>query len=447
MRIVSAFRRVCVYAGKRNLRNRRGRALQFIDKARIYIKAGNGGDGCAAFHREKYVPKGGPSGGDGGRGGSIVFEADPQETTLLAFKRAVHFRAQNGEAGRPELQSGKDGEDLVIRVPVGTIVRDVETGSILADMSEPGRTRTVFRGGRGGKGNARFATPTHQSPRFAQNGVKTEERLVELELKTIADVGIIGFPSVGKSTILSVLTSAKPKIAAYHFTTLTPNLGVAQRHGHSFVLADIPGLIEGAAQGAGLGHDFLRHIERTRILVHVIDASGSEMRDPMDDYRKINRELEDFSEALAALPQIVCCNKMDLPGAEDHYERILAELEPAGIPVFAVSAATVQGFEPMLDCILRMLDTLPPVRVYDEVDLETDSGHGFTVRKTDDGSFVVEGADVDRLLDTTDPDDDASMRRFQQMLIKTGIIAALREMGAMDGDTISLGEWDFEFTE
>lgn len=423
--------------------------MQFIDKATIYIKAGNGGNGCAAFHREKYVAKGGPSGGDGGRGGNIVFVADPQDTTLLAFKRAAHFRAENGEAGRPELQSGKDGENLIIRVPVGTIVRDVESGAILADMSEAGKEKTVLYGGRGGKGNARFATPTHQAPRFAQNGIKTEERQVELELKTIADAGIIGFPSVGKSTILSVLTSARPKIAAYHFTTLTPNLGVAERHGRSFVLADIPGLIEGAAEGAGLGHDFLRHIERTRILIHVLDASGSEMRDPLDDYRKINAELASFSEALAALPQIVCCNKMDLPGAEENYERIRKELAKENVPVFAVSAATAKGFDAMLDCVLNLLDTLPPVRVYDEAELDTGAVYekGFKIRREDDGSFLVEGGDVERLLDTTDPDDEVSMRRFQQMLIKLGIIAALREMGAKDGDTVILGEWDFDFTE
>lgn len=423
--------------------------MAFIDHAKIYIKAGNGGDGCAAFHREKYVPKGGPSGGDGGKGGSIIFVADPQESTLIAFKRAVHFRAENGEAGRAELQHGKDGKDLYIRVPVGTIVRDIETGAIVADMSEAGKERVVMRGGRGGKGNARFATPTHQSPRFAQNGIKTEERQVELELKTIADVGIIGFPSVGKSTILSVLTSAKPKIAAYHFTTLSPNLGVAERHGRSFVLADIPGLIEGAAEGAGLGHDFLRHIERTRILVHVLDVSGSEMRDPLEDYDKINAELAGFSDALAALPQIVCCNKMDLPDAEENLARIKAALEPKGIPVFGVSAATVQGFEPMLDRIVQLLDTLPPVRVFDEAELDLGPTYaqGFTVRRDDTGAFIVEGGDVDRLLDTTDPDDETSMRRFQQLLIKTGIIAALREMGAKEGDTIALGEWEFDFTE
>ncbi|MBQ5987304.1 MAG: GTPase ObgE [Clostridia bacterium] len=423
--------------------------MAFIDHAKIYIKAGNGGDGCAAFHREKYVPKGGPSGGDGGKGGSIIFVADPQESTLIAFKRAVHFRAENGEAGRAELQHGKDGKDLYIRVPVGTVVRDIETGAIVADMSEAGKERVVMRGGRGGKGNARFATPTNQSPRFAQNGIKTEERQVELELKTIADVGIIGFPSVGKSTILSVLTSAKPKIAAYHFTTLSPNLGVAERHGRSFVLADIPGLIEGAAEGAGLGHDFLRHIERTRILVHVLDVSGSEMRDPLEDYDKINAELAGFSDALAALPQIVCCNKMDLPDAEENLARIKAALEPKGIPVFGVSAATVQGFEPMLDRIVQLLDTLPPVRVFDEAELDLGPTYaqGFTVRRDDTGAFIVEGGDVDRLLDTTDPDDETSMRRFQQLLIKTGIIAALREMGAKEGDTIALGEWEFDFTE
>lgn len=423
--------------------------MQFIDKAKIYIKAGNGGDGCASFHREKYVMKGGPSGGDGGKGGNVIFVADPQQTTLFAFKHAQHFRAQNGGNGQAELKTGSDGEDLLIQVPVGTIVRDPETGSIVADMSEAGKRRTVLYGGRGGKGNARFATATRQAPRFAQNGQRTGERAVELELKTIADVGIIGLPSVGKSTILSVLTSAKPKIAAYHFTTLSPNLGVATRRGRSFVLADIPGLIEGAAEGAGLGHDFLRHIERTRTLVHVLDASGSEMRDPLDDFAKINNELMKFSEALSELPQIVACNKMDLPDAQEHFERIRAALEPMGIPVFAVSAATTQGFDALLDCIVQRLDTLPPVRVYDEAELEVGPQYekGFTIHRADDGAFVVEGGDVERLLDTTDPDDDVSMRRFQQHLIRYGIIAALREMGAKDGDTIRLGEWDFDFTE
>ena len=264
--------------------------MQFVDKARIIIKAGNGGDGCASFHREKYVSHGGPDGGDGGRGGNVVFLADENMNTLLDFKFARFFRAQNGENGRGNMQYGKSGENLVIKVPVGTRVRDVESGKIIADMNSPGRERTVLRGGRGGRGNAKFATPTKQAPRFAQGGQKTKEYEVELELMTIADVGLIGLPNVGKSTILSVVTSAKPKIANYHFTTLTPNLGVVKRYDTSFVVADIPGLIEGAADGAGLGHDFLRHIERTRMLVHVLDISGSEGRDPFEDYCQIRSE-------------------------------------------------------------------------------------------------------------------------------------------------------------
>lgn len=423
--------------------------MQFIDQTRIVIKAGNGGDGCSAFHREKYVARGGPSGGDGGRGGDVVFVADAQLTTLLEFRFQRHYRAENGGNGQPELKTGRDGAPMRVRVPVGTIVRDVETGAVLADMNEAGKERTVLRGGRGGKGNARFATPTRQSPRFAQNGVRTEDREVELELKTIADVGLIGLPSVGKSTILSVLTAAKPKIAAYHFTTLTPNLGVASRHGRSFVLADIPGLIEGAAEGAGLGHDFLRHIERTRMLVHVLDVSGSEGRDPLDDYEKINRELEKFSERLAALPQIVAANKMDLPEAAGQLARLRAALEPKGVLIFPVSAATAQGFDGLLDHVVQVLDALPPVLEYPEQELELGPQYekGFQIARDDSGAFVVTGGDVDRLLDTTDPDDETSMRRFQQMLIKSGMISALREMGAAEGTTIRLGEWEFDFVD
>ena len=421
--------------------------MQFVDKTKIIIKAGSGGDGCASFHREKYVMKGGPSGGDGGRGGDVIFYADESLSTLLDFKFQRHFRAQNGENGKAELMSGKDGEPLIVKVPVGTIVRDVETGMVIADMNEPGKEKIVLRGGRGGKGNARFKTATHQAPRYAQNGQKTLDREVELELKTIADVGVIGLPSVGKSTILSVLTAARPKIAAYHFTTLTPNLGVVQRHGRSFVMADIPGLIEGAAEGAGLGHDFLRHIERTRLLIHVVDAAGSEGRDPMEDFDKINEELSKFSEVLASLPQIVAANKTDLPDSEVFMPYLEEKMAKAGIPLFPVSAATVSGFEPMLDRVIQMLDELPPVRTYAEEELEIAPQYekGFTVHRDDSGAYVVEGGDVDRILDTTDPDDEISMRRFQQLLLKSGIISALREMGAKDGDTIRLGEWEFDF--
>ncbi len=423
--------------------------MQFIDKTRIVIKAGDGGDGCAAFHREKYVPRGGPSGGDGGRGGDVAFTADAQLTTLLEFRYQRFYRAENGGPGQPERRAGRDGAPLVIRVPVGTLVRDVETGAILADMSEPGKTRTVLRGGRGGRGNARFATPTRQAPRFAQNGVRTAEREVELELKTIADVGLIGLPSVGKSTILSVLTAARPKIAAYHFTTLTPNLGVASRHGRSFVLADIPGLIEGAAEGAGLGHDFLRHIERTRLLIHVLDASGSEGRDPLADYETINEELARFSARLSELPQIVAANKTDLPGAAEQAERLRLALAPRGVRVFPVSAAAAQGVDALLDHVLALLDTLPPVQTVAEQELADAPQYapGFAVARGDDGAFVVSGGEVDRLLDTTDPDDETSMRRFQQYLLKSGIVAALREQGAAEGDTVRMGQWEFDFID
>lgn len=421
--------------------------MQFTDKTKIVIKSGDGGNGCAAFHREKYVSRGGPSGGDGGKGGDVIFEADPRLSTLVDFRFKHFFRAENGGAGQPEMKSGANGKDLVIRVPVGTVVRDTETDTVIADMNEPGKRRTVLRGGRGGKGNPHFATPTRQAPRYAQDGQKTKDREVELELKTIADVGIIGLPSVGKSTILSVLTAAKPKIAAYHFTTLTPNLGVVQRRDRTFVLADIPGLIEGAAEGAGLGHDFLRHIERTRMLMHVVDAAGTEGRDPLEDLDKINAELRKFSDVLADLPQIVAANKTDIPDAERHLPALREEMEKRGIPVFPVSAATVTGFEPMLDRILAMLDELPPVRTYGEEELEIEPQYekGFRIAKDDAGVYEVTGGDVDRILDTTDPEDEESMRRFQQLLIRTGIVPALREMGAKDGDTIRLGEWEFDF--
>ena len=421
--------------------------MQFVDHAKIVIKAGNGGDGHASFHREKYVAQGGPDGGDGGRGGDLVFYADPHMSTLLDFKFQRFYRAENGAPGQAALSSGKNGKPLVIHVPIGTVVRDIQSGAILADLSEGEKERVILHGGRGGKGNAKFATSTRQAPRFAQPGQKTLEYEVELELKSIADVGLVGLPSVGKSTILSVLTAAKPKIAAYHFTTLSPNLGVASRHNRSFVLADIPGLIEGAAEGAGLGHDFLRHIERTRMLVHVVDISGSEMRDPIEDYEKINDELKKFSPLLAEIPQLVAANKTDLPESEENLARF-REAYP-NVEVFPVSAATTQGFEALLDRVVQVLDTLPPVLRYEETDLVEGSAYepGFHITRGDDGVFEVTGGDVEKLLDTTDPDDEISMRRFQQMLVKNGIISALREMGAKDGDGIRLGEWEFDFME
>ena len=425
--------------------------MNFVDKARIYIKAGNGGDGHSSFHREKYVSRGGPDGGDGGRGGSIIFVADPDMNTLLDFRFAQHYRAENGENGRPNLQTGKCGEDLIIKVPVGTIVRDVETGVIVADMNTPGKTKTVLYGGRGGKGNARFATPTKQAPEFAQPGQKTDERKVELELKTIADVGLVGLPNVGKSTMLSVLTSAKPKIANYHFTTLTPNLGVASRYDKSFVLADIPGLIEGAAEGVGLGHDFLRHIERTRIIVHVVDISGCEGRDPMDDFLTICDELKSYSERLYNTPCVIAANKMDIWGAEDNLELFCEELKEKGldIPVVPVSAATNKGFDKLLDKLVQMLDEIPKSYEFEEEEIIIEDRYagGFEITRADDGAFEVTGGTVDYILDTTDPQNEKSMRRFQQLLIKEGIIEALRNEGAGEGSTIRLGEWEFDFVD
>lgn len=421
--------------------------MQFVDKAKIAIKAGDGGDGCASFHREKYVAKGGPDGGDGGRGGNVVFYADPNMSTLLDFKFMRHYRAERGETGKAKMSRGKNGEDLVIRVPVGTRVRDVETGRIVADMHQSEKSRIVLHGGRGGKGNARFATPTRQSPRFAQPGQKTLEHEVELELLTIADVGLVGLPNVGKSTILSVLTSARPKIANYHFTTLTPNLGVVQRYDKSFVLADIPGLIEGAAEGAGLGHDFLRHVERTRMLVHVVDVSGCEGRDPLADYQQINGELARYSSRLPSLPQIIAANKMDITGAEENLERLRAAIGGEA-RIFPVSAATAQGFDPLLDAVMATLADLPKTFEFEEEDMV--EGHryepGFAI-EMDGEVFVVKGGSVDYLLDTTYAEDEESMRRFQQFLLKEGIIEALKARGAGEESTIRMGEWEFDFID
>lgn len=420
----------------------------FVDKAVIQVKAGDGGNGAVAFHREKYVAAGGPDGGDGGRGGSVIFVADSNMDTLLDFKFARFYRAENGEKGRAGRSSGKNGQDLIIKVPVGTVVRDVETGAVAADLNTAGRQKVVLHGGRGGRGNCRFATPTRQSPRFAQPGQKTLEREVELELKTIADVGLIGLPNVGKSTILSVLTSAKPKIANYHFTTLTPNLGVVKRYDKSFVLADIPGLIEGAAEGAGLGHDFLRHIERTRLLVHVIDVSGSEGRDPVDDYFKIKGELTRYSPRLGELKQVVAANKMDVTGAQDNLDRLREALKSEDVEVFPVSAAMVKGFDALIDCLVKTLDTLPKTYEFEEEGITETHRYepGFNIEKDGD-VFVVTGGSVDYILDTTYADDEGSMRRFQQFLIREGIIDALRKAGATEESVVRMGEWEFDFIE
>ena len=422
--------------------------MNFVDKIHIFIKAGDGGDGCSSFHREKYVNRGGPDGGDGGMGGNVWFVADDNVSTLLEFRFSKHFRAGRGENGRAKMQTGKNGQDIRIGVPVGTRVRDVETGKIIADVYESGYEKCVLKGGRGGKGNARFATPTKQAPKYASPGQKLKEYEVELELLTVADVGLVGLPNVGKSTLLSVVTSARPKIANYHFTTLTPNLGVVKRYDNAFVLADIPGLIEGAAEGAGLGRSFLRHIERTRMLVHVIDISGSEDRDPIEDYYTIRSELYDYSPALHALPQFIAANKMDITGAEENLERLREELAEEDIPIFPISAVTNEGLEPLLDALVLKLKELPKTRAFEEEEIvqEPQYEKGFEV-SVEDGVFVVTGGTVNYILDTTNDEDEVSMRRFQQLLVKEGIVDALRKAGAVEGSTIRLGEWEFDFIE
>ena len=420
----------------------------FIDTATIWLHAGKGGDGAVTFHREKFVAAGGPDGGDGGRGGDIIFVADDNLSTLMDFRYKRKYTAPDGENGRAKRMSGADGDDLVIRVPRGTVLKEAETDLVVADLtgSEP---VVVAKGGRGGWGNRHFATPTRQAPNFAKPGIKTEVHTFLLELKTIADVGLVGYPNVGKSTILSVVTSAKPKIGNYHFTTLTPNLGIVRRHGKDIVLADIPGLIEGAADGAGLGHDFLRHVERTRLLLHVLDIAGSEGRDPVEDFDQINHELANYGE-LAERPQIVVCNKSDLPDSEENVVRLKAHLAELGLdyPVFVVSAATHQGFDALLDKTGDMLEALPPIVHFEEEVSYDDSVKPGTFEVVRDGAvFEVVGSSMQRLIDSVNFDDEESMSWFHRTLRKWGVIDALRKAGAQEGDTVRIIDMEFDFVE
>lgn len=430
-----------------NLNDTEVNMSNFVDQVKITAKAGNGGNGSASFHREKYVMNGGPDGGDGGKGGDIIFLADENCHTLLDFRYKSKYSAENGADGSANCCNGKNGENLVIKVPVGTIIRDDETGRIMADMDQPGEQRVLLKGGKGGWGNRHFATPTRQAPNFAKPGIKTVIHSLRMELKTIADVGLIGYPNVGKSSILSVVTSARPKVGNYHFTTLTPNLGIIRRYGKDIVLADIPGLIEGAAEGAGLGHDFLRHVERTRLLLHVVDISGSEGRDPLDDLDQINTELDHYGN-LSELPQIIVCNKIDLPGSEENLNRMKAIGEGMGCPVFAVSAATHEGFDALLDETARMLETLPPIRHYDteEEDEITVPDNSFEI-VMDGPVYVVSGPGMERLIDSVNFDDLDSLNWFHRMLRTLGIIDALREKGAGEGSTVRIAEMEFDFVE
>lgn len=417
-----------------------------VDRVRIYIQAGSGGNGAVSFHREKYINAGGPDGGDGGDGGSVIFVASEDVRTLVDFRFAKKFVAQNGEPGRKKNMRGKSGEDLMIRVPPGTVVLDADTGRVVADVRR-GARRTVLEGGRGGKGNARFATPTRRAPRFSTPGRKTEGHWVTLELKSIADVGLIGFPNVGKSTLLSMVSAARPKIADYHFTTLSPNLGVVAAGGTSFVMADIPGLIEGASTGAGLGHEFLRHVERTRMLVHVVDVSGCEGRNPAEDYLKIRAELAAYSAELAQKPELVAANKTDISG--DGLDALRAA---AGCEVIPISAATRGGIETLLAAIVHKLAELPPAEEIAEEGVieEWKLGSGaptYDVTRGMDGTVEVNGTAIDQIFARIDPDDPDSMRHFEKLLNDFGIVQALRDFGVKDGEEVRLNGETFDFVE
>ena len=422
----------------------------FTDKAKIIIKSGNGGNGAIAFHREKYIAAGGPDGGDGGKGGNILFIADEALTTLMDFKYKRKYTAENGQSGMGKHMNGKNGQDTLIKVPQGTIIRDSE-GRILADICDTTTPVCLARGGNGGWGNAHFATPTRQTPNFAKNGQKGVEREIILELKLIADVGLLGFPNVGKSTLLSATTKAAPKIANYHFTTLVPNLGVVSlKEGVSFVLADIPGIIEGASQGAGLGHEFLRHIERTRLLIHIVDVSGIEGRDPISDFDIINDELEKYSPELSERPQIVAANKTDIITDEEMYQNFISEMENRGYKVFPISAATGSGVSELMKYAAGELSKLPPIREFEpEADIfeeefidKTDKG--FEISK-DNNVFVISGSWIEAVGSSVNFSDSESLQFFQSALKNRGVIDALVDKGIKEGDTVRIGDLEFDF--
>ncbi|MGI5893423.1 MAG: GTPase ObgE [Candidatus Merdivicinus sp.] len=420
----------------------------FVDRAKIKIKAGDGGNGAVSFHREKYVANGGPDGGDGGRGGNVVFVADRSMDTLVNFRFRYKFEAQNGQPGGTRRCSGKSGEDLVIRVPYGTVIREAESGQIMADIStdEP---VILAHGGKGGAGNQHFATATRQIPRFSKPGLPGECFEILMELKLLADVGLVGFPNVGKSTFISVVSAARPKIANYHFTTLQPVLGVVRMdEDTSFVMADIPGLVEGASEGVGLGHDFLRHVERCRLILHLVDVSGSEGRDPIEDFEKINFELANFSAELAEQPQIVLANKCDLATPEQI--SIFREyIEKKGLPFFEISAATTQGTREVIQYAAQRLQELPPVKHYEPEFVAPDpnaplTDRSFTIRK-ENGVYYVDAPWLEPIFSVVNPEDYESMQYFQRVLRSSGIIAKLEEMGIQEGDTVDILDFQFDF--
>ena len=422
----------------------------FVDIAKIRVKAGKGGDGRVAFHREKYVAAGGPDGGDGGHGGDVIFVVDEKLSTLMDFRYRRHYKAQNGEDGKAAKSSGKNGQDLYVKVPAGTIIKDAESGRVIADMKQFGQEFVVAKGGNGGWGNCHFATATRQIPRFAKSGTEGEKREIIMELKLLADVGLVGFPNVGKSTLLSVVSDARPKIANYHFTTLEPNLGVVDMGvGRSFVMADIPGIIEGASEGIGLGHEFLRHVERTRLLIHVVDASGIEGRNPIEDFDLINKEIEMYNPTLATRTQIVAANKKDLVYDTEVYESFCAEMEKRGYKVFQISAATSSGVSDLMNYVASILDDIPvPVLFEDDEDevqvISYEEEAPFTVR-VENGVYIVEGRWLKRLLGSTNFEDNESLQYFQNSLRKKGVIKALEKLGISEGDPVQMYEVEFDY--
>ena len=420
----------------------------FVDTAKITVKSGKGGNGAVAFHREKYVAAGGPDGGDGGRGGDVILQVDPHMSTLMDFRYKRKYVAGNGMDGTGKRCSGKDGEDMVIKVPLGTVVRDAQSGQIIADMSNT-EPFVLCRGGNGGWGNKHFATPTRQVPNFAKAGLPGQEREVILELKLLADVGLVGFPNVGKSTLLSVVSKARPKIADYHFTTLFPNLGVVYvDEGVSFVMADIPGIIEGASDGAGLGHDFLRHIDRCRLLIHIVDVSGREGRDPVEDFEAINTELEQYSPELAQRPMLVAGNKADIAEDRSLLEKLKVHVEAKGLTFFELSAATHQGVDALMRHAAGLLAQLPPITVYEPnyvpAPLELDTSGDVTIEKVDD-VWMVDGPWLQRLMSNVNFNDIESRNWFDRVLRESGLFQRMEDMGVQDGDTVCLYNLEFEY--
>lgn len=422
----------------------------FIDYVKITAKSGDGGNGAITFRREKYVAAGGPDGGDGGRGGSIFFQVDPDVNTLLDFRFKRKFHAENGKNGEGSHRFGKSGQDLYIKVPIGTIVKDSQTGKVVVDMSEPGQIEKILPGGRGGKGNSHFATSTRQAPRFARDGEKGIEKEFILELKLLADVGLLGFPNVGKSTFISKVTSAKPKIADYHFTTIVPNLGVVKgEYGDSFVIADIPGIIEGASDGVGLGTQFLRHVERTRLLLHFLDVSGTEGRNPVEDFKIINEELKKYSEKLATRKQIIVANKIDVMQDDDLYRQVEKMAKENALEIFKISAATGEGIKELMIRISELLKELPKEELFEEIEervvytLKEDKDE-FEIEIVD-GEYIVSGPAVERLMGRVNIQDNESMHYFQRQLAELGIEAKLKQMGIQEGDSVKILEWEFEW--